>query len=85
MDGLSGSLGHLSALLRGLCPTLVLLQEVNPASAGILRQAAGADWMVWADELPDAAPGLARVRCRVTAVAGYGLPDPHHRALLERL
>jgi hypothetical protein len=73
------------ALLRELCPTLVLLQEVNPASAGILRQAAGAGWMVCADELPDAAPGLVPARCRVTAVAGYGLPDPHPRALLEGL
>ena len=62
-----------------------LLQEVNPASAGILRQAAGADWDGLRYELPGAAPGRAPARCRVTAVAGYGLPDPHHRALLEGL
>jgi hypothetical protein len=34
------------ALLYELEPDLVLLQEVNPGSAEVLRRAADADWML---------------------------------------
>jgi hypothetical protein len=68
------------ALLRDLGPDLLLLQEVNPNSADVLRQCAGADWMVRADELASPLPG-GQAHPRVAAVAGYG-PPPHHACLL---
>jgi hypothetical protein len=64
------------SLLRELRRALVLLQEVNPGSAGILQRACGADWMVRGDELPCAARGEAPARCHVAAVAGVGWPIP---------
>ena len=41
---------RLGAVLHDDSPDLVLLQEVNPRSAEVLRQAAGVDWIVRADE-----------------------------------
>lgn len=69
------------ALLREPCPALVLLQEVNPGSAGICSELR-ADWMVRGEELPCAAPGEAPARRHVAAVAGVGLAYPAHRPSL---
>ena len=71
------------AMLRGLRPALVLLQEVNPNSASILSHVAGADSMVRADELPSPEPGSLPTRRHVAAVAGYGVEYPHHHQLLD--
>jgi Endonuclease/Exonuclease/phosphatase family len=77
-------------LLRKLSPDLILLQEVNPGSAGILRNAAGADWMVCACHLRTPAPGDRPVRSRGVAIAGRGRPPartwlPANVALPERV
>ena len=71
------------AMLLELSPTLVLLQEINPNSASVLLEAAGADWMVRADELPGAAPGTPLARCHAAAIAGWGLAYPHRLQLLD--
>jgi endonuclease/exonuclease/phosphatase family metal-dependent hydrolase len=68
-------------LLRELAPDLMLLQEVNPRSSEVLRDSAGADWMVRAIDLPD--PEHSPVRRRGVAIAGRGLP-PRRRWLLPR-
>jgi exonuclease III len=49
---------RLGAVLCDDSPDLALLQEVNPRSAEVLRQAAGVDWIVRADEAD--APSTAR-------------------------
>jgi hypothetical protein len=59
----------------------MLLQEVNPGSSEILRDAADADWMVRAIDLPD--PEHSPVRRRGVAIAGRG-PPPRRRCLLPR-
>ncbi len=59
-------------LLRALRPDLILLQEVNPGSAEILRQAAGADWLICAANLRARAPDDRPVRSRGVAIAGHG-------------
>jgi endonuclease/exonuclease/phosphatase family metal-dependent hydrolase len=66
-------------LLRDLAPDLMLLQEVSPGSSEILREAAGADWMVRAIDLRT--PGDSAVRRRGVAIAGRG-PPPRRRWLL---
>jgi endonuclease/exonuclease/phosphatase family metal-dependent hydrolase len=63
------------ALLRELDPDLILLQEVNLGSAGILRQTAGVDWLICAAELRVGSPDDRRVRSRGVAIAGRG-PAP---------
>jgi endonuclease/exonuclease/phosphatase family metal-dependent hydrolase len=62
------------ALLRELATDVVLLQEVNPNSAHVLRQAAGADWLVRAVDLRIALSDDRPVRHRGVAVAGRGAP-----------
>jgi hypothetical protein len=59
-------------LLRELRPDLILLQEVNPGSAEVLRQAAGADWLICAANLRARAPEDRPVRSRGVAIAGHG-------------
>jgi hypothetical protein len=61
-------------LLRSLGPDLILLQEVNPGSAEILRRAAGADWLVRAIDLRAPAPDDRPVRSRGVAIGGRGRP-----------
>jgi hypothetical protein len=61
-------------------PDLVLLQEVNPGSAEVLRQAADVDWIVRADELEPSVYG-ASAPSHVVAVAGYGA-YPRHATLV---
>src|SRR6516165_6639690 len=71
-------------LLRELDPDLMLLQEVNPGSSEVLRDAAGADWMVRAIDLRTSEPDDSPVRRLVgVAIAGRGLP-PRCRWLLPR-
>ena len=60
-------------LLRELDPDLMLLQEVNPGSSEVLRDAAGADWMVRAIDLRTPEPDDLPVH-RGVAIAGRGLP-----------
>jgi endonuclease/exonuclease/phosphatase family metal-dependent hydrolase len=64
-------------LLCSLRPDLILLQEVNPGSAEILRRAAGADWLVRAIDLRAPAPDDRPVRSRGVAIAGRGRPPAH--------
>jgi hypothetical protein len=71
---------RLGAVLREDSPDLVLLQEVNPRSAGVLRQAAGVDWIVRADEADAPVYGTS-APSHVVAVAGYG-PRPRHATLI---
>jgi hypothetical protein len=59
-------------LLRELGVDLVLLQEVNPGSAEVLRQAAGADWLVCAIDHRVPGPDDRPVRWRGVAIAGSG-------------
>jgi endonuclease/exonuclease/phosphatase family metal-dependent hydrolase len=59
-------------LLRALRPDLILLQEINPSSAEILRQAAGADWLICAANLRARAPDDRPVRSQGVAIAGHG-------------
>jgi hypothetical protein len=59
-------------LLRELRPDLILLQEVNPGSAEVLRRAAGADWLICAANLRMRAPDDRAVRSRGVATAGHG-------------
>src|SRR5258706_8867508 len=61
-------------LLRTLSPELILLQEANPGSADVLRQAAGADWLIRAVELRSRDPDDRPVRSRGVAIAGRGQP-----------
>ena len=61
-------------LLRELGVDLVLLQEVNPGSAEVLRQAAGADWLVRAIDHKVPEPDDRPVRRRGVAIAGSGSP-----------
>ena len=62
----------------------MLLQEVNPGSSEVLRDAAGADWMVRAIDLRTSEPDDSPVRRLVgVAIAGRGLP-PRCRWLLPR-
>lgn len=61
-------------LLRDLAPDLMLLQEVNRSSSEVLRDAAGADWMVRAIDMRTPEPDDSPVRQRGVAIAGYGLP-----------
>jgi hypothetical protein len=62
-------------LLRELHPDLMLLQEVNPGSSAVLRDAARADWMVRAIDLctPES-DGSPTRRLVGVAIAGCGLP-----------
>ena len=69
-------------LLRELCPDLILLQEVNLGSAEVLRQAAGADWLVCAANLRTRAADDRPVRARGVAIAGRG-PAPDRAWLQE--
>jgi len=63
-------------LLRKLGPDLILLQEVNLGSAEVLRQAAGADWLICAADLRARAADDRPVRARGVAIAGRGpVPD----------
>src|SRR4051794_35544404 len=62
-------------LLRELAPDLILLQEVNPSSSTLLREAAGADWIVSASDLPTRKPDDLPMRRRGVAIAGHG-PRP---------
>ena len=71
---------RLGAVLHNDSPDLVLLQEVNPGSAEVLRQAAGVDWIIRADELDPVVRG-ASVSSHVVAVAGYG-PCPRDATLI---
>jgi hypothetical protein len=68
---------RLGGLLRELVPVpdLMLLQEVNPNSSEVFRDAAGADWMVKAIDLRTPKPGDSPVRRRGVAIAGRG-PRP---------
>src|SRR5258706_4153115 len=61
-------------LLRTLSPDLILLQEANPGSADVLREAAGADWLIRAVELRSRDPDDRPVRSRGVAIAGRGQP-----------
>jgi hypothetical protein len=61
---------------------LILLQEVNLGSAEILRQAAGADWMICAAELRARAAEDRPVRSRGVAIAGRG-PAPRRACVPE--
>jgi endonuclease/exonuclease/phosphatase family metal-dependent hydrolase len=70
-------------LLRELAPHLMLLQEVNPGSSDILRDAAGADWMIRAIDLRTPEPDDSPVRRRGVAIAGRGLPAPCRKWLLD--
>jgi hypothetical protein len=69
-------------LLRELKPDLMLLQEVNPNSAEILRQAAEADWLICPAELRQCAAGDRPVRSPGVAIAGRG-PAPQRTWILE--
>lgn len=60
--------GH---LLRELGPDL-LLQEVNPGSAEVLRRAADASWLIRAVDLRIPRAGDRPVRRRGVAIAGSG-------------
>jgi len=60
-------------LLRSLAPDLMLLQEVNPGSSEVLRDAAGADWIEMAIDLRTPEPKDRPVGGGV-AIAGRGLP-----------
>jgi hypothetical protein len=64
-------------LLRQLSPDLILLQEANPGSADVLRQAAGADWLIRAVDRRPPDPDDRPVRSRGVAIAGRG-QLPHH-------
>jgi endonuclease/exonuclease/phosphatase family metal-dependent hydrolase len=77
-------------LLRKLRPDLILLQEVNPGSAEILRLAAGADWLVRGVDLRVPVPGDRPARSRAVAIAGRGKPPtrtwlPAEAPLPERI
>ena len=72
-------------LLRELAPHLILLQEVNPVSSEVLRDAAGADWMVRAIDLRTQEPDDSPVRQRGVAIAGRGLPAPCRSWLLDEI
>jgi len=61
-------------LLRELAPDLMLLQEVNPGSSEVLREAAAADWIVRAIDLRTPEPDGSPRRWRGVAIAGRGLP-----------
>jgi endonuclease/exonuclease/phosphatase family metal-dependent hydrolase len=61
-------------LLRSLEVDLVMLQELNPDSADILRSAAGLDWLVRAVDLRARHADDRPVRRRGVAIAGHGLP-----------
>ena len=65
--------GH---LLRELGPDLLLLQEVNPGSAEVLRRAAGASWLIRAVDLRIPRTGDRPVRRRGVAIAGLGPAPP---------
>jgi endonuclease/exonuclease/phosphatase (EEP) superfamily protein YafD len=62
------------ALLRELAADVMLLQEANPNSTDVLRQAAGADWLVRSVDRREAMPDDRPVRRRGVAVAGHGAP-----------
>lgn len=64
-------------LLSTLSPDLILLQEANPGAADVLRQAAGADWLIRAIDLRAREPDDRPVRSRGVAIAGRGQP-PHY-------
>ena len=69
--------GHKTAeqqgnLLHELAPHLMLLQEVNPGSSQILRDAAGADWMFRAIDLRTPEP---RRLARSAAWCRYRRPE----------
>jgi endonuclease/exonuclease/phosphatase family metal-dependent hydrolase len=68
-------------LLRELKPDLLLLQEVNPGSAEVLRRAAGASWLIRAVDHRVPRPGDRPVRRRGVAIAGSG-PAPARSWLL---
>lgn len=70
-------------LLRELAPHLMLLQEVNRDSSEVLRDAAGADWMVTGSDLRSPEPNDSPVRQRGVAIAGRGLPAPSRKWLLN--
>lgn len=61
-------------LLLSLSPNLILLQEVNPDSSEVLREAAGADWIARTIDLRTSDPEDSPVRRRGVAIAGRGLP-----------
>ncbi len=71
-------------LLHELAPDLMLLQELNPGSSEVLRDAAGADWMVRAIDLRTPEPDDSRVRRRGVAIAGHGL-RPSRSWLLDEI
>jgi hypothetical protein len=62
-------------LLRELDPDLMLLQELNPGSSEVLKNAAGADWMVRAIDRRTSEPDDSRRRRPGVAIAGHGLPQ----------
>ena len=64
-------------LLRKFRPDLILLQEVNRGSAEVLRQAAGADWLICAADLRARAADDRPVRSRGVAIAGRGQAPGH--------
>ncbi|NYD48063.1 endonuclease/exonuclease/phosphatase family metal-dependent hydrolase [Actinomadura luteofluorescens] len=72
---------HQGALLRELAADVVLLQEANPNSTGVLRQAAGLDWLIRAVDLRTAMPDDRPARRRGVAIAGRG-PQPRSSWLL---
>jgi hypothetical protein len=61
-------------LLRELAPDLMLLQEVNPGSSEVLREAAAAHWIIGAIDLRTPEPDESPRRWRGVATAGRGLP-----------
>lgn len=64
-------------LLRALQVDVVMLQELNPASADTLRRAAGLDWLVRAVDLRVPQADDRPVRRRGVGIAGRGrLPRP---------
>jgi endonuclease/exonuclease/phosphatase family metal-dependent hydrolase len=71
--------GH---LLRELVADLLLLQEVNPGSADVLRRAADASWLVRAVDHRVPRPDDRSVRRRGVAIAGSG-PAPARSWLPE--
>lgn len=62
--------------MRELAPHLMLLQEVNRSSSEILREAAGADWMVRAIDLRTQIPTTHPFAGAVLPSPAVGCPIP---------
>jgi hypothetical protein len=60
----------------------MLLQELNPGSAAVLADAAGADWMIRAIDLRTPEPNESPGRRRGVAIAGHGVA-PRRAWLLD--